>query len=160
MFILLYVDDLIILNKYLQVLQYYKNCLKENFQMTDLNEIKLFLGIRIIKTKDKITLDQSIYLQNILNKFSMSDCNPSKSPLPNKINYFALNSDVHYNARFCKNLIGCLMYAMTCTRPDLCAAINILSRYQSKNNVLWKCLKHLLKYIKGTINFINNLYKM
>lgn len=45
------------------------------------------------------------------------------------------------------------MYAMLCTRPDLCIAVNILSRYQNKNNKeLWNCLKRVLRYIKGSIN--------
>lgn len=49
-------------------------------------------------------------------------------------------------------MIGCLMYVMLCTRPDLRCAISILSRIQSKNNKeLWSCLKHLLKYIKETL---------
>lgn len=101
--------------------------------MTDLNEIKLFLGIRIERTCNKITLDQSLYLNNVLKKFSMSDCKSIKSPLPYKLNYSLLKSDEYYDAP-CKNLIGCLMYAMLCTRPDLCCAISLLSRFQSKNN--------------------------
>lgn len=151
-YIVLYVDDLMICTKDKQNLQRYKNCLMQKFEMTDLNEIKLFLGIRIERTKDKLTLDQNVYLQSVLSKFSMSDCNTSKSPFPSKLDHASLNSDVHYEAP-CRNVIGCLMYAMLCTRPDICAAIGILSRYQSKNNEeLWKCLKHLLRYIKGTVH--------
>lgn len=63
----------------------------------------------------------------------MSECKPVNSPLPTKLNYSALNSEIYYDAP-CRNLIGCLMYGMLCTRPDLCISINILSRYQSKNN--------------------------
>lgn len=151
-YIVLYVDDLIISTKNKEILQVYKNNLMQKFQMTDLNEIKVFLGITVERTENTISLNQSTYLQNVLNSFSMSDCNPSKSPLPCKLNYLALNSDVYYNAP-CRNVIGCLMYAMICTRPDICASINILSRFQSKNNEeLWKCLKHLLRYIKGSSN--------
>lgn len=151
-YIVLYVDDLILCTKRQTNLQLYKDCLMQKFNMVDLNEIKLFLGIRIERTRDTITLDQSIYLQNVLSKFSMSDCNPSKSPFPTKLDHTALNSDEHHEAP-CRHVIGCLMYAMLCTRPDICAAISILSRYQSKNNAeLWKCLKHLLRYIKGTVN--------
>ena len=53
----------------------------------------------------------------------------------------------------CRNLIGTLMYVMVCTRPDLCNAISILSRYQScASEELWRALKRVLRYIKGTIN--------
>lgn len=45
------------------------------------------------------------------------------------------------------------MYAMLCTRPDLCTAVNVMSRYAAKNNIeLWKSLKRILRYIKGSLN--------
>ncbi|KAG6439518.1 hypothetical protein O3G_MSEX000841 [Manduca sexta] len=122
------------------------------FKMTDLNEIKLFLGIKITRFNNKITLDQSAYILTILDKFNMSNCNPISTPLENKLDYKALNIDSEFNAP-CRNLIGCLMYVMLCTRPDLSTSINILSRYSNKNNKeLWKCLKRVLRYLKGTIH--------
>jgi len=63
-----------------------------------------------------------------------------------------LNSDDTYDAP-CRNLIGSLMYVMLCTRPDIAIAVNILSRYTNKNNrELWKCLKRVLRYIRGNID--------
>lgn len=122
----------------------------QQFCMVDLNEIKLFLGINIERNEHEISLDQSIYLKTVLNKFNMSDCKAVNTPLPIKLDYAALDSNEYFEAP-CRNLIGCLMYAMLCTRPDLCTAVNILSRYQNKNNEeLWKCLKHVLRYIQGT----------
>lgn len=42
---------------------------------------------------------------------------------------------------------------MLCTRPDLTTAVNILSRYSSKNNSeLWQNLKRVLRYLKCTID--------
>lgn len=65
----------------------------------------------------------------------MSECKSVSLPLPEKLNYVALHSDEYHDAP-CKNFIlGCLMYIMLCTRPDICLVINILSRYQSKNNL-------------------------
>ena len=81
----------------------------------------------------------------------MSDCNAVTTPLSSKLNYEALNSEEYFDAP-CKNLIGCLMYAMLCTRPDLCIVVNILSRYQTeKNRELWLYLKRVLRYIKGSL---------
>ena len=112
--------------------------------MTDLKEIKLFLGIRIERNNNIITLDQNAYIKTVLNKFNMNDGNAVSTPLP--------NSDEKYDAP-CRNLIGCLMYIMVCTRPDLSTAINILSRYCNKNNKeLWQCLKRLLRSLKGSMN--------
>ena len=104
-----------------------------------------------VYTENTISIDQTSYLKSVLLKFNMSNSKNVSTPLPTKIDYKALNSDTYYEAP-CKNLIGCLMYAMLCTQPDICTAINILSRYQTKNNVeLWKCLKRILRYINGSL---------
>lgn len=51
-------------------------------------------------------------------------------------------------------LIGCLMYVMLSTRPDLSVAVNLCSRYQTKSpENLWKALKRILQYIKSTLDF-------
>jgi len=82
----------------------------------------------------------------------MSDCKSVSTPLATKLNYELLNSDEWYDAP-CRNLVGCLMYVMLCTRPDLVTAVNILSRYMNKNNAeLWICLKRILRYLKGNID--------
>ena len=109
----------------------FKNYLMERFLMTDLKEINIFLGIRVIRKSDRIILDQSPYIQTILNKYNMKDCKVVSTPLETKLNYIGLNSEEKYDAP-CRNLIGCLMYVMVCTRPDLSAAISILSRYTNK----------------------------
>lgn len=54
----------------------------------------------------------------------------------------------------CRKIIGCLSYAVLGTRPDLCIAVSILSRYQNTaNNVLLTALKRVLRYVKHTINY-------
>ena len=47
--------------------------------------------------------------------------------------------------------IGSIMYAMMCTRPDVCLAISIAGRYQSNPGVgHWTAVKNILKYLKRT----------
>lgn len=151
-YVVLYVDDLVIATANVNTMNNFKRYLMNKFSMTDLKDIKLFLGIKVERSKDKISLDQSAYIRTILEKFKMIDCNSVSTPLPSKLNYEALNSEEYHDAP-CRSLIGCLMYIMVCTRPDLCVAINILSRYTNKHNKeLWQCLKRVLRYLKGTID--------
>ena len=43
------------------------------------------------------------------------------------------------------------MYAMMCTRPDVCLAISLAWRYQSYSGVdHWTTVKNILKYLKST----------
>lgn len=51
------------------------------FQMVDLGEIKLFLGIKITKTKDKIVLDQSHYIKNVINRFYLEGAKTYNIPI-------------------------------------------------------------------------------
>lgn len=149
-YVILYVDDLVIISANKITIDDFKMYLMSKFKMTDLQEIKLFLGIKVTRSNDMLMLDQSAYIKTILAKFGMQDCKPVKTPLESKLDYEALNSDDNYNAP-CRNVIGCLMYIMLCTRPDLSTSVNILSRYTNKNNKeLWKCLKRVLRYLKGT----------
>ncbi len=64
----------------------------------------------------------------------MTDCHPCKTPLEVCLDYEKLNVDDPNCTKPCRSAIGCLMYAMLCTCPDLCATISILSHFQSKNN--------------------------
>ena len=51
--------------------------------------------------------------------------------------------------------VGSLMYAMLCTRPDICYAIGIVSRYQSNPGLAhWIAIKHILKYLRRTRNYM------
>ncbi|KAK4397293.1 Retrovirus-related Pol polyprotein from transposon TNT 1-94 [Sesamum angolense] len=49
--------------------------------------------------------------------------------------------------------VGSLMYAMMCTRLDLCFAVGMVSRYQSNPGPdHWVAVKRILRYLKGTSN--------
>ena len=51
--------------------------------------------------------------------------------------------------------VSSLMYAMLCTRPDICYAVGIVSRYQSNPGLdHWIAVKHILKYLRRTRNHI------
>ena len=47
--------------------------------------------------------------------------------------------------------VGSLMYAMLCTRPDICYAVGVVSRFQSNPGPEhWVGVKHILKYLRRT----------
>lgn len=151
-YVLLYVDDLMISTRNAETLLNFKKYLMSKFRMTDLLEVKHFTGIKVERTNNTICLSQSAYISNVLKKFNMADCKSVSTPLPSQINYEDLNSDENYNAP-CRQLIGSLMYIMLCTRPDISTAVNILSRYSNKSNLmLWQNIKRVLRYLKGTID--------
>nr|GEX44971.1 zinc finger, CCHC-type [Tanacetum cinerariifolium] len=51
-------------------------------------------------------------------------------------------------------VIGCLMYAMTCTRPDIAFFVGKLSMYTSNPGTQhWKAIQRVLKYLKKTLDY-------
>ena len=51
--------------------------------------------------------------------------------------------------------IGSLMYAMLCTRPDICFVVGMVSRYQYNPwQEHWTAVKHIIKYLKRTRDYM------
>ena len=72
-FIVLYVDDILLIGNDIPALQNVKYWLGSCFSMKDLGEAAYILGIKIYRDKSKrmIGLSQSTYIDKVLNRFSM-----------------------------------------------------------------------------------------
>lgn len=151
-YIVLYVDDLVIITGNDQQLKLLKGYLMNLFEMKDMKDIELFLGMRITRTETQISIDQSTYIRTVLEKFSMTNCHPNSTPMENKFDTQTIQSDDYHDAP-CRSLLGCLTYISVCTRPDISFAVNIISRYIHKNNKqIWASLLRILSYLKGTVD--------
>lgn len=83
----------------------------------------------------------------------MEDCKPVSTPMELGLRIEKGVQENRELANKCRVLIGSLMYAMLGTRPDICYALCYLSRFQAcANEVVWKSLKRILRYIKGTLD--------
>lgn len=157
-YVLIYVDDLIITGSNVKEIDNLKVEMMKNFKMKDLGLISYYLGISVNQNllENTVTLSQSNYLENVLKRFDMYECKNVSTPMDNNFNYDDLLKEKSESLEIenkCRKLIGCIMYAMLGSRPDLCNSISILSRYQNyASNDLLLCLKRVLRYIKGTID--------
>jgi len=53
------------------------------------------------------------------------------------------------------NVVGSLMYVMLCTRPDICFAIGLVSRYQSNAGLAhWQDVKRIFHYLRGSSDLV------
>ncbi|XP_070057397.1 secreted RxLR effector protein 161-like [Nicotiana tomentosiformis] len=51
--------------------------------------------------------------------------------------------------------VGSLKYVMLCTRPDICFAVGVVSRFKSNpGREHWTAVKHIIKYLKKTRNYM------
>lgn len=157
-YLMLYVDDLLLASSEASELETVKQMLSTNFKMKDLGLICHYLGIHISQNlrEGTIKIDQENYLKNVLKNFNMSECKPCLTPMEDNFDHSVLKREKSESPELetrCRKVIGSLMYAMLCSRPDICLAINILSRYQScASQDLWIALKRVLRYIQSTLN--------
>ncbi|CAI5474664.1 unnamed protein product [Closterium sp. Yama58-4] len=131
-YILVYVDDLVFATADTAALAHMKSELQKRHTCTDLGELTSYLGLRITRDRARrtITLTQSHMVQQILQRFCFTYSSPQSTPLPTGHSLLALPSDesVEPSGPY-PELVGCLMYLMTCTRPDLAYPLSILARY-------------------------------
>ena len=148
-----YVDDMLIFGTSLEVVCETNKFLGSKFDMKDLGEAEVILGIKITRTPNGLKLSQEHYVEKILRKFKHFDCKPVSTP-------YDLNSQLKKNREYSvahieyAQIIGSLMYLMNCTRLDIAYAIGRFSRYtQSPNQDHWTAVHRVLEYLRDTINY-------
>jgi hypothetical protein len=82
-FLILYVDDILLASSDVSLLLETKRFLSSNFDMKDLGEALFVLGIKIHRDRRKrvLGLSQKAYIEKVLKKFSMHACNPTSAPI-------------------------------------------------------------------------------
>lgn len=153
LYLLLYVDDIIISGSDLKTIDNCVHDLKKEFNIKDKGNLKHFLGLEINYNREIgiLKISQKDYIQSILRKFKFENCNPHSTPIDPKLK---LKENEQPNNLPVRELVGCLMYLMLGSRPDISFSVNYFSRYQDKNSIeVWTSLKRLLRYLKGTIDF-------
>ena len=138
--ICLYVDDMLIFGTDQDQVDQTKEFLSSNFDMKDLGEAEVILGIRIKRGNNGISISQSHYIEKILTKFNFDNCSPVYTPVDPTVK-FRPNTGAPVKQLEYSRAIGCLMYAMISTRPDIAFAVGKLSRYTSNPSALhWQAL--------------------
>ncbi len=160
-FLVLYVDDILLIGNDIPSLESTKTWLGECFSMKDLGDATYVLGIRIYRDRQRrlLGLSQGTYIDKMLNRFNMQD---------SKRGFLPVSHGVHLSKDMCPktqgersrmdkipyaSTIGSIMYAMICTRPDVSYALSMTSRYQSDpGEGHWTAVKTILKYLRRTKN--------
>ncbi|KAH7852964.1 hypothetical protein Vadar_031538 [Vaccinium darrowii] len=162
-YLLLYVDDMLVACKSKVEINRLKVQLNKEFEMKDLGEARKILGMEIQRDRVKgtIHLTQQQYLKKVLERFGVGKGNskPVSVPLAPHFKLSAsLSPSSEEERKYMTNvpyasLVGSLMYAMVCTRPDLAQAVSMVSRYMhDPGKVHWQAAKWILRYILGTVN--------
>ena len=127
--ILLYVDDILIFGPDMALINDFKHRLTEEFQMKDLGECRVVLGVQVERKRGGYSLNQSDYINSFSNKYSQI--------LTNRL----IESQNLY-----ASVVGSLMYSMTGTRPDLAWGVGMAAR--NTHSISEEASKLLISYLK------------
>ena len=164
--LIVWVDDLLIAASNQLLLDKFKSVLSQNFKMKDLGVLSYFLGIQFTISNNSIIMQQTKYVDKLLERFNMIDCKTKPTPCPLGINKELGNdSKLLENNSLYREIVGSLIYLMTNTRPDISYVVTLLGQYMSNPTVAHLNLaKHVLRYLKGTkfygLNFIKSKYDL
>ncbi|CAI7791547.1 unnamed protein product, partial [Closterium sp. NIES-53] len=155
-YVLVYVDDLVFATADTEALTLVKSELQKRHTCTDLGELRSYLGLQITRDRARctITLTRSHMVHQVLHRFGFQFSSPQPTPLSTNHLLSAPPSDesLELSGPY-PELVGCLMYLMTCTRPDLVYPLSLLARYVAPGRhrkVHWDAAKRVLRYLCST----------
>ncbi|GKB01516.1 hypothetical protein Tco_0829560 [Tanacetum coccineum] len=109
----------------------------------DMREADVILDIRFKHESNGIAISQSHYIENVLKKFNYFDCTLLSTPMDKSKKLMPNNGQAVSQLEYFR-VIGYLMYAMTCTRPDITFVVGKLSRYTSNPGTQhWQAIQRI-----------------
>nr|GEV53395.1 hypothetical protein [Tanacetum cinerariifolium] len=131
-FLILYVDDILIMGNSIPMLQSVKAYLGKCFAMKDLGEAAYILEIKIYRDRSSIPMQEKLKLSK-----SQGASTPAELKRMQNVPY--------------ASVVGSIMYAVRCTRPDVAFAQNVTSRFQQNpGDIHWTTVKNILEYLRNT----------
>lgn len=158
-YLLLYVDDMLVASKSMQEIKILKKDLGTVFEMKDLGPAKKILGMEITRNRKELRLElsQCDYIEKILKLVQMEKAKPVKTPIGI---HFKLKSATDKELKEQSeamskvpyaNVMGSVMYMMIGTRPDIAYAVGMVTRFMGNPiREHWIAVKWLLKYLRGS----------
>jgi len=128
-FVLIYVDDMLITGSSGQLIEETKKKLSQTFKMKDLGELRYFLGIEFARSSKGILMHQRKYALELISETGLGNSKPAVTPIDNNNKLTSKQYDDQFNSESSKEdppadqsayqrLIGKLIY-LTMTRPDI-----------------------------------------
>lgn len=153
-----HVDDFAIGGSTIDAVEETKSDLNNEFTMKDLGEVSTITGWRVIRdlAQQTVSIDQSAYIQGMLEEYGLQDCKPTKTPMEkgSSIRLDTTEQEKDADLLVYGRLFGQLNWISVGTRPDISYAVGRLGQHLSdpKEGHL-QAAKRVLRYLRGIINF-------
>jgi hypothetical protein len=153
MFLLVYVDNIIVASSTEKATVALLQDLKEEFPLKDLGDLHYFLDIEVNKVSNGIVLTQGKYASDLLRRVGMIDCKPVTTPLSTSEKLSLHNGNLlgPEDATKYRSIVGALQY-LTLTRPNIAFAVNKVCQFlHAPTTVHPAAVKMILRYIKQCV---------
>lgn len=158
--ILIYVDDMVIYGRTENDIDKITNKLKEKFDLKILGKTKRLLGVEFEESNSKFLIHQIPYIEEICKKYEYLNFPITSLPIAKGIQYSKRQCPQTSEESECmdkipyRNVLGCLSFLASRTRPDISYAVNIFSQFQNNPGMEhWNGLLKLLGYVSKTRNY-------
>ena len=114
-----------------------------------------FLGMEILRDRGQktIQLSQRKFATELLNKSGMTESKGTSTPSLAGLRLSKVGTHLDTSMHPFREVVGGLLYLAVCTRPDIAQAVGVVARYfNAPTGVHWTALRHILRYIKGTVD--------
>ena len=151
-YVLVYVDDIIVTGSDSHAIHRLINCLQLDFAIKDLGPLHFFLGIEVVPVPNGLFLTQHRYIMDLLSLTKMAYAKPISFPMSSAHAVSAFHGDSLPDPIEYRSTVGTLQY-LSLTRPDISFAINKVCQFMHHpTNIHWQAVKHILRYLKHTIS--------
>ena len=152
LYILVYVDDIIVTGNTLSLVSACIQVLASRFSLKDPNNLHYFLGIEVTRTKSGLHMIQKKYIVDLLTKLHMLDAKPVSTPQAATPKLLLISGNALDDPKEYRMVIGSLQY-LAYTRPDIAYSVNRLSQFMHRpTDVHWQAAKRILRYLAGTLS--------
>ena len=147
LFVLAYVNDVLVTGSSLELIARTKNDLKTPFEMTDSGKCACVLGIELLDGEDgSVTICQRRYVDDVLKRFGMDESKDVASHVDVISRLVLSKSASKIDAPF-REAVGAWMHLTTATRPDISYAVSFVSRFmESHQEEHWVAVKRIFRY--------------
>ena len=154
------IDDILVASRDEKAIDELKRKLSADFEVKDLGHASYCLGVEFKQSDGEVSMGQQGYIQELLQRFDMSDCKPVATPVDpgTKLRKNENPSEDELKLPY-RELVGALTYLSVTTRPDIAYSVSRLGQFNNcYGTEHWKAAKRVLRYLKGTID-IGLFYK-
>lgn len=132
-FLLVYVDDMMIIRPSDSVIVELKLILQQNFKIKDLGFLRYFLGLEIARSSAGLVVNQHKYVRELIISAGLGEAKPSHTPMEQNLKLTTIEYDEAFDLNFAdtdlyRRLVGKLLY-LTMTMLNIAFSVHQLAQF-------------------------------